>query len=124
MHEQGPFTIIDNCINYINKQDTNHSKIVNPAMIVDTETSTMLKIGELNELKPYFDTLVFAYSQFNMETDCIKLITFNDKSNDDICTILNVAYNIANNPLITNICCVYNQQHTLSEIKKYQELGY
>lgn len=91
-HQNGSFTIdtgsiynrYTNCI------------IEEPALLMDTDTMTILKVGEAENVKRYLNKAYVAYKSVDEDVTHLQIIVFNKYKNlsiDQICTILNYLSN-------------------------------
>lgn len=87
-HENGIFTV--DCGSIINKQ--NGMGITNPSVVIDTDTGTVLKIGDAVWVKDYYNKLC----NVALDINCT-FLTFDRYRGaldvDGICTIMNYMMN-------------------------------
>lgn len=117
-HENGIFTV--NCESIINKQDG--MIVENPSVIIDTNTGTVLKIGDVSWVKDYYSKLCSIFSKAN----CI-LFTFDRYQGsldaDSICTIMNYLMNSLGPNRISKLLEM-PMSDLLKEVARLQSIGW
>lgn len=98
---------------------TETSVITEPAIIIDTETGTLLKYGNMSE------RLTAYLKRCHCANLPVKLIEFNqlDFTMDEICTIINYASNCHGENLL-KLLNMTNKTDIQVTIKKWQNFGY
>jgi hypothetical protein len=107
-------------------------------IIVDTESGTLLKVGQKDWVTKYYNTMLEGYSQMGMEQMCndLKLVTFNAKYEelgfvpanynldiDEICTVINWFSNCISADQMNELLSMSDTE-AHDKIKQLQAIGF
>ena len=124
MHENMNYTVKNNKL-YCN---SNNKTIENPAILIDRETGTLLKVGDIDFINKYLITASYQYNKLGLTNIAatLMLINFNKFTkidNDGIATIINYFSNTIGADKINEILSM-NEKELIDKIASLQKLEF
>lgn len=121
-HQNGSFTTDTGSIynRYTNRI------IEEPALLMDTDTMTMLKVGEAENVKRYLNKAYVAYKNMGEDITHLQIIVFDKYKNlsiDQICTMLNYVSNHLEPETVQKLLSL-SESNLIDELNSLYEIGF